>query len=103
MAPFGREFSPKRFTQPGLFASLILRHVLKTTHRGFIEQISLMQRLRQAIGLEALPRCTTPQKLSVRADVLDAVDCASKRSPRCARATNVTRRPSIRPGGDNKR
>jgi hypothetical protein len=74
MAPYGHEFSPKRFTQPQLFACLILRHVLKTTYRDIIEDLALMPRLREAIGLEVLPHFTTLQKFSGRTDVLKAVD-----------------------------
>lgn len=74
MSAYGHEFSPQRFTQPQLFACLILRHVLKTTYRGVIEQLSLMPRVREAIGLDSLPHYTTLQKFSTRKSVPVVVD-----------------------------
>lgn len=74
MAPYGHAFSPQRFTQPQLFACLVLRHVLKTTYRGVIEQLALMPKLREAIGLEVLPHYTTLQKFAARSDVATTVD-----------------------------
>jgi hypothetical protein len=40
LRPYTHKFSPKKFTQPQLFACLVLKTFLKTDYRGLIEVAS---------------------------------------------------------------
>jgi hypothetical protein len=51
--------SPKKFTQPQLFAILVLRQFFKTDYRGIIALLEDMKDLRESLGLKALPHYST--------------------------------------------
>jgi Transposase domain (DUF772) len=51
--------SPKKFTQPQLFAILVLRQFFKTDYRGIIALLEDMKDLRQALGLTQVPHYST--------------------------------------------
>jgi hypothetical protein len=51
--------SPKKFTQPQLFAILVLRQFFKTDYRGIIALLKDMSDLRESLGLEELPHYST--------------------------------------------
>lgn len=53
-------FAPKKFTQPQLFACLIVKAHLGCTYRRVEELLMLMPRVREAIGLREVPRSTPP-------------------------------------------
>src|SRR6187551_484311 len=53
--------SPRKFTQPQLFACLILKSHLGCTYRKTEEMLILMPAVREAIGLQDVPRFTTLQ------------------------------------------
>jgi hypothetical protein len=63
---YAHRFSPKKFTQPQLFACLVLKVWLKTDYRGVVELLSDCPELCRAIGLEAVPHFTTLHKASRR-------------------------------------
>lgn len=44
--------SPKKFTQPQLFAILVLRQFFKTDYRGIVELLTDMSDLRETLGLK---------------------------------------------------
>jgi hypothetical protein len=58
--------SPKKFTQPQLFACLVLKVFLKTDYRGLAEHLKANSDLRGVLALEVVPHFTTPQKASRR-------------------------------------
>ena len=59
-------YSPKKFTQPTLFACLVLRAFLKTDYRGLVEHLRDAPEWCQAIELESVPHFTTFQKAARR-------------------------------------
>jgi DDE family transposase len=63
---YTHKFSPKKFTQPQLFACLVLKTFLKTDYRGLAAHLADHSDLRAALGLQAVPHYTTPQKASRR-------------------------------------
>ena len=66
MRPYSHRFSPKRFTQPQLFACLALKEALKLDYRGTSALLQDAPELRAEVGLEFVPHFTTLQKASVR-------------------------------------
>jgi hypothetical protein len=60
------KFSPKKFTQPQLFACLVLKAFLKADYRGLAAHLADHSDLRDALGLQSVPHFTTPQKASRR-------------------------------------
>ena len=63
---YAHRFSPKKFTQPQLFACLVPKVWLKTDYRGVVGFLSDCADLRQVIDLEAVPHFTTLHKASRR-------------------------------------
>ena len=66
LRPYAHKFSPKKYTQPQLFACLVLKTFLKTDYRGLAAHLVDSSDLRTALGLEVVPHFTTPQKASRR-------------------------------------
>jgi hypothetical protein len=58
--------SPKRFTQPQLFACLVLKSMLDLDYRGVAALLTDCSELRDAIGLTRVPHFTTLQKAAAR-------------------------------------
>jgi hypothetical protein len=58
--------SPKKFTQPQLFACLVLKNFLRTDYRGVVEHLRDNPSLTEAIELTKVPHFTTLQKVSKR-------------------------------------
>lgn len=63
---YSHVFSPKKFTQPQLFACLVLKEFEKKDYRGVRQFLLDCQDLRDVIGLESVPHYTTLQKASRR-------------------------------------
>src|SRR5437588_12896142 len=63
---YAHKYSPKKFTQPQLFACLVLKTFLKTDYRGLVAHLADHSDLREALGLQSVPHYTTPQKASRR-------------------------------------
>jgi len=63
---YAHKFSPKKFTQPQLFACLVLKTFLKTDYRGLVAHLADHSDIRAALGLRAVPHFTTPQKAARR-------------------------------------
>src|ERR1700676_681112 len=61
LADYSHPKSPQKLTQPQLFACLILKAHLDQTYRKTEELLILMPGVREAIGLEEVPRFTTLQ------------------------------------------
>ena len=59
-------YSPKKFTQPQLFACLVLKEFEKKDYRGLRQLLIDCSDLRDAIGLASVPHYTTLQKASRR-------------------------------------
>jgi Transposase DDE domain len=63
---YSHRFSPHKFTQPQLFACLVLKEFEKKDYRGVAQFLEDWLELRQAIGLRFVPHFTTLQKASRR-------------------------------------
>ena len=59
---YRHKFSPKKFTQPQLFACLALKTFFKTDYRGIQEILQDCSDLTSALGLKKVPHFTTLQK-----------------------------------------
>jgi hypothetical protein len=66
LEPFSHPHSPQKFTQPQLFACLILKAFFQTDYRGIEEILEDWQELREAIELGEVPHFTTLQKAERR-------------------------------------
>jgi hypothetical protein len=66
LRPYAHKFSPKLFTQPQLFACLVLKTFFKTDYRGICSLLHDLSDLRGALLLRGVPHFTTLQKASVR-------------------------------------
>ena len=66
LPPYAHRFSPKKFTQPQLFACLVLKAFWKTDYRGIAAMLDDSPDLRNAIGLTNVPHFTTLQKAARR-------------------------------------
>lgn len=51
--------SPKKYTQPQLFAMLVLKQFFKLDYRGTVTWLSRWKELREALGLETVPNYST--------------------------------------------
>jgi Transposase DDE domain len=66
LALYAHRFSPQKFTQPQLFACLVLKTFLKTDYRGVEGHLRDHSDIRAALALKATPHFTTLQKASRR-------------------------------------
>ena len=73
---YAHRFSPKKFTQPQLFAALVLKEFLRLDYRKLAALLADTADLRAVIGLQQVPHFTTFQK-------------ASRRLLRCQRAQRL--------------
>ena len=63
---YSHVYSPRKFTQPQLFACLVLKEFEKKDYRGVQQLLLDCSDLREAIGLKLVPHWTTLQKASRR-------------------------------------
>jgi hypothetical protein len=77
---YSHRYSPKKFTQPQLFACLVLKEFHRTDYRGIVGILDDSPDLQKTIGLNTVPHFTTLQKAARR--VL--------RSPRARRLLEAT-------------
>ncbi len=56
---YGSRHSRRDYTQPQLFALLVLRQFLRTDHRGVVALVSERSELRRALGLAKVPHHST--------------------------------------------
>jgi hypothetical protein len=66
LRPYAHRYSPKVYTQPQLFACLVLKTFLNTDYRGVAQHLTDSSDLARAIGLQRIPHFTTLQKASAR-------------------------------------
>ncbi len=59
LASYSHPNSPKKFTQPQLFAILAIKQFLKTDYRGMIVMLSEWRELRRALKLRCVPHYST--------------------------------------------
>jgi len=53
--PYSHPKSPHKFTQPQLFALLVLRQYFRLDYRGVIEWVREWPKLQRALGITRLP------------------------------------------------
>jgi len=63
---FAHKYSPKKYTQPQLFACLVLKTFFITDYRGIVILLEDLPDLTRLLGLRVVPHWTTLQKASVR-------------------------------------
>jgi hypothetical protein len=63
---YGHRFSPHRYSQPQLFACLVLKTFFKVDYRGLVAILKDHGELRDLLGLKEVPHFTTLQKASKR-------------------------------------
>jgi hypothetical protein len=63
---YSHVYSPHKFTQPQLFACLVLKEFEKKDYRGIAQFLEDLPDLRQVLGLKSAPHFTTLQKASQR-------------------------------------
>jgi Transposase DDE domain len=63
---YSHKFSPKRYTQPQLFACLVLKELLHRDYRGIAELLKDTPELAASIDLERVPHFTALQKAAKR-------------------------------------
>ena len=56
---YSSPFSKKDFTQPQLFAILVLRQFFKTDYRGVVQMLRDFSELRSTLGLKKIPHYST--------------------------------------------
>jgi hypothetical protein len=56
---YGSRYSRRDYTQPQLFALLVLRQFLRTDYRGVVALVSEWSELRRALGLAKVPHYST--------------------------------------------
>lgn len=56
---YGSRFSRDDYTQPQLFALLVLKQFLRTDYRGIVALLAEWQDLRSALGLRKVPHYST--------------------------------------------
>ena len=56
---YGSRYSRKDYTQPQLFALLVLRQFLRTDYRGVVTLVAEGSELRHALGLAKVPHYST--------------------------------------------
>ena len=59
LAAYSNKYSPHRYTQPQLFAILVLRQFLKTDYRGIIQMLHDFSDLRRVLHLKQVPHYST--------------------------------------------
>jgi hypothetical protein len=57
--PYGSKDSPKKFTQPSLWACLLVKEYLRQDYRGLEDLLASSAELRAALGLESVPDHST--------------------------------------------
>jgi hypothetical protein len=75
--------SPKKFTQPQLIATLVLRQFFKADYRGIIALLKDMSDLRESLGLEELPHVAMKHHRLDRGPSQNRRVAASSSSPLC--------------------
>ena len=66
LPPYGHPCSPKKFTQPQLFACLVLKAFFRTDYRGVAAILADCTDLAAGLGLKCVPHFTTLQKACER-------------------------------------
>jgi hypothetical protein len=59
LPPYGSPYSRHAYTQPQLFALLVLKQFFRTDYRGLVATVAEWRELRQALGLRKVPHYST--------------------------------------------
>ena len=74
LAKYSHPKSPRRYTQSQLMSCLILKARLDLTYRGIVELLEVSSELREAMGLERVPRHTTLEEFFSRVASVELID-----------------------------
>ncbi len=66
LTDYAHRFSPKKYTQPQLFACLVLKRYFKVDYRGIMAYLQDMPTICQTLELTSVPHWTTLQKAERR-------------------------------------
>ena len=89
---YSHHCSPKKFTQPQLFACLVLKEFCQCDYRGIVAFLSDLPELRREIELTVVPHFTTLQKAAQRLLLVSPVRRLLSATLRQARRAKITRR-----------
>ncbi len=78
---YGSRYSRRDYTQPQLFALLVLRQFLRTDHRGVVALVAEWSELRRVLGLTRVPHYSTLAHAS-RRTLVDAEAGGRSAAPR---------------------
>lgn len=70
-------FSPRKFTQPQLFAVLALRHFLHLDYRGIVQLLQEWSDVRDALELKSVPTYSTLCRAELRLLKNYSLNCSS--------------------------
>jgi len=90
---YSHRCSPKKYTQPQLFACLVLKEFFKLDYRGVAAMLSESDSLRAAIELRETPNFTTLQKACHRLLRMPICNALLDETIRAARRTPLLRSP----------
>jgi hypothetical protein len=100
LSQYAHRFSPQKFTQPQLFALLVLKAHQQQDYRGIVALLEDMPELVKELGLKAIPHYTTLQKAADRllnsAQIQHLLDGTVERFRKKARARSISPRPTRR-------
>ena len=83
LRPYAHRYSPRVYTQPQLFACLVLKTFFKTDYRGLVTLLEDFAELRADLGLDKLPHYSTLCYAAGRLLKKGSSSCSSSRPP-CA-------------------
>jgi hypothetical protein len=66
LRPYAHKYSPKLYTQPQLFACLVLKVFFKLDYRGLTTRLQEWSEMRRTLGLRCVPHFSTLHKASGR-------------------------------------
>src|SRR6516162_153137 len=92
LPPYSHVFSPKKFTQPQLFACLVLKEFCQCDYRGIVAFLNDLPELCRDIELTTIPHFTTLQKAAHRLLLSRWVRQLVSATLRQARRAKITRR-----------
>jgi len=80
---YSHRFSPKKYSQHQHLTVLVLKEFFRTTYRGIVEQLTVMDRIMKRLHLRSIPHYTTLQKFMKRIgnDVLKQLIAAIAGNP----------------------
>jgi hypothetical protein len=104
LPPYSSRFSRHDFTQPQLFALLVVRQALRLDYRGLVTLLTEWAELRRALGLRKAPHystlCYAARRLVKGGPFIGSKARAAAGPSRADSSARRLRSPSMLPGSD---